>query len=243
MLSIFVFFSSHAYAAMTLTTLADDIQVYSGPGERFRVIATLPDKTEIKAAEEIVNSRAGRFYKVLVRKGDDHRAIGFIPINAPIRIGGVDEDEDELSKYGAIALISKAAQVTFSSLKDKQTLWTVGYMHYLSPGFYAKGFGGQWTTPITDAFVAGAELGNDSLLFGSVSGFVSYGIGIFSPNAENEIFAGSKKLNILMTATLGFRYNLEGFASFGVAVIQSAIHNPNNSLLSTGAQLSLEVGL
>ncbi len=231
------------FAALTLSTTEPDVPVYSGPGERFRVLAILPINTEIKASNEIVSSEAGRFYRVLVKLGEKQKAIGFIPANGPIKVGGEDEDEDDLSKYGAVALISKAAQVTFSSFRDKQSLWTVGYMHYLSPGFYTKGFAGQWVTPVGNGSVIGGEIGNDSLLVGSVSGFVSYGLGIFSPGANNTIFPGSSNLNVFMNATLGVRYNIEGFASIAIAGAQAAMYNQNNSLVSTGIQASLEVGL
>lgn len=232
-----------ALAALTLSTTAPDVPVYSGPGERFRVLAVLPINTEIKAANEIVSSEAGRFYRVVVKLAEKQRAIGFIPANGPIKVGGEDEDEDDLSKYGAVALISKAAQVTFSSFRNQQSLWTVGYMHYLSPGFYTKGFFGQWGTPLANGSVFGGEIGNDSLLVGSISGFVTYGIGLFSPSADGTVFVGSSKLNIFMNATLGVRYNIEGFASIAIAGAQAAIYNQNNSLVSTGIQLSLEVGL
>ncbi len=228
---------------MTLTTIEEDIQVYSGPSERFRVLAVLPNKTEIKASNSIVTSQAGRFYRVVVKLGENQRAIGFIPVNAQIRVGGEDQDETELSKYGAVSLISKAAQVTFSSYRDKQSAYTVGYMHYLSPGFYVKGALGQWITPVTTGNFAGGEIGNDALLAGPVSGFVSYGMGIFMPSEANGVFAGSTAYNIMMNAAFGVRYNLEGFASFAIAGTQTAIYNSNNSLVATGLQVSLEVGL
>lgn len=232
-----------AQAAMTLTTNEDDVQVYSGPGERFRVLAVLPNKTELRASSQITTSGAGRFYRVVVKLGEKQRAIGFIPVNAPIRLGGEDLDEDELSKYGAVALINRAVQITFSSLRDKQSLYTVGYMHYFSPGFYAKGALGQWIAPTATGSFAGGEIGNDSLLAGPVSGFVSYGLGLFSPSANDAIFIGSTKLNIMMNATVGIRYNLEGFASIAVGGQQAVIYNANNSIVSTGIQASLEVGL
>lgn len=232
-----------AHAAMTLTTGEEGIQVYSGPGERFRVLAVLPIKTEIKAANQIVTSSAGRFYRVLIKLGENQRAIGFIPVNTQMRVGGEDQDEDELSKYGAVALISRAAQVTFSALKDRNNFYSVGYMHYLSPGFYIKGTAGQLTSTGSSGNVFGGEIGNDSLLAGSVSGFVSYGLGLFMPNAADSFFAGSTNLNVMMNATIGIRYNLEGFASFAVGGQQIAIYNQNNSFVTTGVIASLEVGL
>jgi hypothetical protein len=233
----------NAKAAMTLTTGEDDIQVYSGPGERFRVLATLPNKTEIKASNQIVTSSAGRFYRVVVKLGENQTAIGFIPISAQIRIGGEDQDEDELSKYGSVALISRAIQVTFGAYRDRQSFYTLGYMRYLSPGFYVKGTVGQWITPITNGNMLGAEIGNDALLVGSVSGFVSYGLGVFMPSSNGAIFDGSTSYNVMMNAAVGLRYNFEGFASVAVAGSQAVIYNSNNSLVSTGIQASIEVGL
>lgn len=228
---------------MTLTTGEDDIQVYSGPGERFRVLAILPNKTEIKASAAIVTSSAGRFYRVVVKLGENIKAIGFIPVSASMRIGGEDQDEDELSKYGAVALISRAVQITFGSYKDKQSFYTLGYMRYLSPGFYVKGTIGQWINPVTNGNMFGGEIGNDALLVGAVSGFVSYGLGVFMPSAAGAIFDGSSNYNVMMNAAVGLRYNLQGFASIAIAGTQAAIYNPNNSLVSTGVQASLEVGL
>lgn len=235
--------SSIARAALTLSTLEDNVPVYTGPSERFRLLAVLPAKTEIKAANQIVSSDAGRFYRVVVKLGENIKGVGFIPVNAPVKVGGEDEDEDDFSKYGPVALISRAAQVSFGNYKDKQAMWTAGYMHYLSPGFYGKGMVGQWITPTTNASLLGAEIGNDSLLFGSTSGFVSYGLGLLSPGNDNTLFSGSAKLNVFMNATLGLRYNIEGFASIAVAGSQVAFYNQNNSMVSNGIQLSLEVGL
>ncbi len=232
-----------ANAAITLSTLEDNVPVYTGPSERFRLLAVLPAKTELKAANQIVSSDAGRFYRVIVKLGENMRGVGFIPVNAPVKVGGEDEDEDDLSKFGPVALISRAAQVAFGNFQDKQSMWTAGYMHYLSPGFYAKGMAGQWITPTTNASLLGGEIGNDSLLFRSTSGFVSYGLGLLSPGNDNTLFAGSAKLNIFMNATLGLRYNIEGFASVAVAGSQVAFYNQNNSMVSNGIQLSLEVGL
>lgn len=237
------FNASRANAALTLSALSDNVPVYTGPSERFRLLTVLPAKAEVKAANQIVTSDAGRFYRVVVKLGENMKGVGFIPVNAPIKVGGEDEDEDDLSKYGAVALISRAAQVTFGNYRDKQSMWTAGYMHYLSPGFYGKGMVGQWITSTTNASLVGAEIGNDSLLVGSFSGFVSYGLGLLSPGNDNTLFAGSAKMNIFMNATLGVRYNIEGFASVALAGTQVAFYNQNNSMVSNGVQLSLEVGL
>lgn len=240
---VITFFGSSGSAAMKLLTVEPGVTVYTGPGEHYRILKVLPDRSELSAAEEITSSRSGRFYRVVVRFDEKQKAIGFIPVNAPVRVGELDQDEDDLTKYGAVALFSKAFQATFGSYRDSQSMWTIGYLQYLSPGFYLKGFGGQWATPLTSAFIGGGEIGNDALLFGVVSGFVSYGMGAFSPASEGAIFAGSSKLNVFMNATVGARYNIDGFASLAIAGSQVVFYNQNNSLVSTGLQASLEVGL
>lgn len=242
---IFIGVSSNiATAALTLTTTEPDVVVYSGPGEQFRALRVLPNKQEIKASSTIVSSASGRFYRVVVQLGPNQKSIGFIAITAAIKVGAEnDEDSDDLTKYGAVALVSKAVQFTYASFKDKNYAFTLGYVHYLSPGFYIKGFAGQWAAPLANAALAGAEIGNDALLVGSVSGFVSYSAGIFAPDSQGAIFAGSTSLNTLMLAALGLRYNLEGIASVAIGLTQGAAYNQNNSMISTGIQASLEVGL
>lgn len=228
-----------AWAGMILATTEDDVMVYTGPGEQFRVLAILPAKAELKASNKIVSSKAGRYYHVIVNIDDKTKAAGFIPVNAPVKIGGEDIDEDELSKYGAVALINRAAQITYTSIRNQQSLWTIGYIRFLSPGFYIKGLAGQWLTTESSATVAAAEMGNDALLFGSVSGYVAYSLGLIN----GSLFTGSQSLNIFMNGSIGLRYNFEGFASFGLGATQVAAINQNASLVSTGLQLTMEIGL
>lgn len=235
--------SMPSFAGMTLATTDEDVMVYSGPGEQFRVLAVLPVKSEVKASNKIVSSKAGRFYRVIVNLSETIKAAGFIPVNAPVKIGGEDIDEDELSKYGAVALISKAGQVSYAIFKDRQSLLTIGYMHYLSPGFYVKGFGGQWTAADTSATVGGAEIGNDALLVGNVSAYVSYGMGVATPSDPDVLFAGAQSMNLFMSGGFGLRYNFEGFASFAAGLSEAAIFNQNNSLVTTGFQISMEISL
>ena len=102
---------------------------------------------------------------------------------------------------------------------------------------------GQWITPLTSGNYGGGEIGNDALLAGPVSGFVSYGLGIFMPSSAGAIFDGSTSYNVMMNAAVGLRYNLEGFASFAIGGTQAVIYNSNNSLVATGVQASIEVGL
>ena len=234
---------STALAAVKLLTVDPDVLVYSGPGEQYRVLAVLPAKSELKAATEVVSSKAGRFYRVVVRLSEKQKAIGFIPVNANVRTGEIDQDEEDLTKYGAVALFSRAFQVSYANLRNSQKQLAVGYMQYLSPGFYVKGFAGQWSALDASGLTVGGEIGNDALLVGALSGFVSYGMGIFSPASAGSAFSGSSKYNILMNASFGLRYNIQGFASIALAATQIGFYNQNNSLVSDGIQASIEVGL
>lgn len=230
-------------AAVKLFTVDPDVTVYSGPGEQYRVLMVLPAKSELKAASEIVSSKSGRYYRVVVRLSEKQKAIGFIPVNANVRTGDVDQDEEDLTKYGAVALFSRAFQLSYAGLKNSQKLIALGYLHYLSPGFYVKGFGGQWTSLEASGLALGGEIGNDALLIGALSGFVTYGMGMFSPNIAGTAFDGSGKYNVLMSASFGVRYNVQGFASLAVSAVQLGFYNQNNSLVTNGVQASLEVGL
>lgn len=152
-------------------------------------------------------------------------------------------EDDDLTKYGDVALIDKAFQISFSLLRDQASIWTLGYMKYVKPGFYVKGFAGQFSAPASKATLLGGEVGNDSLLVGNISGLVSYDLGVFSPSDTNTVFEGSSKLNAMMQAGFGLRYNFGGIASISAAVTQAVFFNGNNSLVSSGGTFTLEVGL
>jgi hypothetical protein len=113
----------------------------------------------------------------------------------------------------------------------------------LSPGFYVKGFGGKFVNPDSGAFVLGGEVGNDAILFDRISGFVSYDLGVFVPNKNGQIFESSSSANALMQASFGARYNLSGIVSLSAAATQAVFFNANNSLVTSGATLTFEVGL
>ena len=230
-----------ADAAVTLTIVGDNVVAYSGPGEKYRPLAILNSKTELRASSKIFDSPQGRFYKVIVRTGENQRAIGFIPMNAAVVLSGA-EDNVDLEKFGVVALVDSAVQFSYASLRDRQSIWTLGYMKYLSPGFYVKGFGGQWLAPLAQGTLAGGEIGNDALLYGAVSGFVNYQFGGLSTGQDN-FFAGSTSINVFMGAAAGLRYNLGGIASMAVGINQVVIYNANNSLVSNGLLVSLEAGL
>lgn len=222
----------------------DGVAVYTGPGERYRILTRLNARAQVQASEKIVSSPFGRFYKVLVPISEKQKKVGYIPVTAPVRSKSDAPDSEEFEKYGPVALTSSALQITYAQLKDQQQLITLGYMDYLTTGFFVKGAVGQWITPSnTNAVVALGEIGNDSLLAGRISGFVTYGLGLFIPPSAGTIFTGSQRTNLLMQATMGLRYNISGFASFSASAIQAAAFNANNSLVSNGFQVSIEVGI
>lgn len=247
--ALLIFAAAEASAKASLLTLSDGVIVYSGAGTFYRPIAVLPAKTEMMSSTKVVRSRDGQFYRVLVKLSEKRTAIGFIPTTAEVRYSKDDRDEDELEKYGDVALINRAVQVTFASLRDKHYMWTVGYMDYFGPGFYMKYFAGQYLAPSEGATgnmtstVGGAEIGNDALLFNSVSGYVAYGLGVFAPASKDDIFAGSTRLNAMMQGSVGLRLNFDGFASLSAGGTQTVFFNQNNSYVTHGWMLTLEVGL
>jgi hypothetical protein len=89
----------------------------------------------------------------------------------------------------------------------------------------------------------GAEIGNDALLVGRISGVVSVGLGGFWPNQVGAVFTASSQTNAIAVASFGLRYNAFGMASLSVVGTQTALLNQNNSLVVGGVGLTLEVGL
>ncbi len=239
-----VFSQSPSAAAKTrLMTMGEGVIVYSGPGEFYRPIAVLPAMTELRAGSKPVSSKNGSFYKVLVKIDAAKSVIGYVSLKADVRSVADDMGEDELEKFGEIALANQAVQLSYSALEDKNYVYSVGYMKYLSPGFYVKGYAGQFSAPSATATIAGGEVGNDALLFGPVSGLVSYAAGIFAPSSEGAVFAASSSLNAMMQAGFGLRLNMRGVASFSAVATQVVLFNANNSWVSSGGMFTLEVGL
>lgn len=232
-----------AHAKTKLVTLGEGVIVYSGPGEFYRPVAILPAKTEMRASTKTVSSKNGTFYKVLVKVNEGKQAVGYVSVKADIRAVDDELGEDDLEKFGEIALVNQAFQLSYTALADKNYVYTVGYMKFLSPGFYVKGFAGQFSAPTASATVAGGEIGNDALLFGSVSGNVSYAAGLFMPSSEGAIFQASSGMNAMMQAGFGLRYNMRGVASLGAMMTQFVAFNANNSFVSSGGMVTLEVGL
>lgn len=244
LLSMLVLAKPEPGAAKTrLVTLNEGVIVYSGPGRSYRPLAVLPARSELPASTVTVPTSEGPFFKVLVQVSPKRRSIGYIPITANAQLIADGIEDEDLARFGGVALINKALQGAFTSFNDQNNMWTLGYMHYLKPGFYVKGFAGRFLNPTASATVGGAELGNDALLFGPISGLTSFAAGIFSPTEAGTIFEASSNLNAMMQAAVGARYNIKGAASISAAASQAVLFNANNSLVLFGVNITIEVGL
>ena len=232
-----------AEAKARLMTLSDGVIAYSGPGQYYRPLSVFPARTELRAGSKVITNKNGAFYRVLVILSSKKKAVGFVSVQSNVRFVDDKLEEDDLEKYGEVALVNKAVQASFTAFQRKSSMWTLGYMKYLSPGFYVKGFGGQFSDDQNSAMLGGGEIGNDALLVGRVSGLVSFGLGLFSPTKEDAIFAGSEKLNMTMMAAVGARYNMGGIVSISLSGTQAVFFNANNSLVTRGLMATLEVGL
>lgn len=236
-------FVSDADAKARLMTISDGVIAYSGPGQFYRPLAVFPERTELRASSKVVRNKNGAFYRVLIQLSEKKKAVGFVSVQSNVRYVDDKLEEDDLEKYGEVALVSRAAQVSYSLLRNDSSLWTLGYMRYLSPGFYVKGYGGQFNSASASALVAGGEVGNDALLYQRLSGLVSYSAGLFSPSEAGSVFSASSKVNMIMMASFGVRYNFNGAASLSAAVTQGVFFNADNSLVTNGAAVTFEVGL
>lgn len=229
----------------TIITLRDGIIVYSAPGQNYRPLAVLPDKAVLIASSKVVKGKRGDFYKVLVTLSPKQRAIGYIPTTAEVRLNSSVEtiDSDELEKFGPIALVNKAVQISYSRFINSEYELSIGYMKYLSPGFYIKGLAGDFVSINSSGSLAGFEIGNDALLFNNISAQLSYSAGFFLPSQSGGVFVGSKSVNGFAQGIVALRYNLHGVASASLGGTQIVLLNANNSYVTYGANLTLEIGL
>ena len=229
----------------TIITLRDGIIVYSAPGQNYRPLAVLPDKAVLIASSKVVKGKRGDFYKVLVSLSPKQRAIGYIPTTAEVRLNSSVEtiDSDELEKFGPIALVNKAVQISYSRFINSEYELSVGYMKYLSPGFYIKGLAGDFVSIDSSGSLAGFEIGNDALLFNNISVQLSYSAGFFLPSQSGGVFVGSKSVNGFAQGIVALRYNLRGVASASLGGTQIVLLNANNSYVTYGTNLTLEIGL
>lgn len=235
-----IFIPLASIGAVTLTTLAEEVIIYSGPGENYRPLAIVKAKTDMQASAKPFIGRDGSpFYKVIHVSADGRKSLGYILTSAAVRIKTEEMTEEDVEKYSDLALSKRTAQTTFSYLRGDNQHVTIGLNHYLTPGFFWKGFAGFWRSPSGNAGTLGIEGGNDALIFKNVSTFVTLGFGAFVPGAEGRVFEASKILNAMAIGSIGVRYNRPTFA-VGVGFTESVLFNGNNSLAVFGALLSAD---
>ena len=240
-----ILFFGQAKAANQLIGIDDETIVYSGAGFSYRPIYILKAEGSVAVAKGLVHTKEANFYKVLVVFPDGRRAIGYIAQTANVRVKTDRMDDDDFSNYSELGLSKNSISTTGSYFKGPNYLLTVGYLRYLSPGFYTKYYVGEWIAEKASGHHAGIELGNDALLSHQLSGFVSYAGGLFLPSKDDDIFIGSKStnLNYLLRGVVGLKFNQSGGVSFSLGATQAVVFNQNNSYVTFGAQASLEVGL
>ncbi len=238
-------FLQSANAANQLVGIDDETTVYSGAGFNYRPLYILKAEAAIAVSKNLIKSKDAIFYKVLVVFPDGRRAIGYIAQTANVRLKTDKMDDDDFSSYSELGLSKNSISTTGSYYRGKDYLITLGLQRYRSPGFYTKYYLGEWITQNSSGHHLGLELGNDALISKQVSGFVAYAGGLFIPAKNDAIFLGSRAsgINYLLRGVVGLKFNQSGGVSFSVGGTQSVIFNQNNSYVTFGAQVSLEVGL
>ncbi len=236
---------NRALAANQLIGIDDETIVYSGAGFNYRPLYILKAEASIAVAKVLIKTKEASFYKVLVVYPDGRRAIGYIAQTANVRLKTDRMDDDDFASYSELGLSKNSISTAGSFFRGSNYLITIGLQRYRSPGFYTKYYVGEWITQTSAGHHLGIELGNDALISKQLSGFVSYAGGLFIPSANNAIFVGSKTNapNYLLHGVVGLKFNQSGGVSFSFGGSQAVVFNQNNSFVTFGAQVSLEVGL
>jgi hypothetical protein len=234
-----------ASSATRLTTGDALVTVYSGPGFRFRPIVAITKKTELVASSRIYQGKDGEFYKVLVVFKNGRKQIGYVSVLAPVDLSinsNAKAGDDDIDTYKDLALAESAMQVGFHTLKNTKVFWTLGYLKYPAPSFYIKGLVGQLLSETASSLMVGGEVGTDHFLSNTVSIYTSLASGSLIVPREDLVFEGSKNFNMFLQGGTGFRFNAE-FAAVSLGALQAVLFNQNNSFISWGLGMTLEVGL
>ncbi|MCM2281405.1 MAG: hypothetical protein NDI61_06105 [Bdellovibrionaceae bacterium] len=228
-----------------MITYGERVTVYTGPGRFYRPLLIVPSGTEMPAATSPVKNKHGEFFKVLVTLSDKRKAIGYVPVDSEIRKKSSADLADDMESFQEYPLAKHSLQATYAHLRTERRLVTVGYMKYVAPGFYLKGFAGSFLSPGSSSPLIGAEFGNDALLLKRLSGFASYTMGVFLRPKKDTLFEGSKNdlSNFLVQGALGLRLNFGEVASISLGATQVALVSANNSLVTFGGLATLEWGL
>lgn len=237
-----IVFASPTLFAGSKVVLESDVILYSGPSIKYRPVWTGKKGDSFPISKRQVQGKEGEeYYKVLIKRKGPAR-VGYIPVSAAVHVEGTAEEAD-VDSYTSFAQANSAFQVGFHSLKDYQFLWTFGFLKYPSEDFYLKALVGQLLNQKTGSLVLGGEVGTDQQFINQFSLYALFSTGVFLLGEDDQIFQGSRKLNYFAQGGTGFRYTADEHAAVSLGLFQIALFSPNNSLLSLGASVTLEVGL
>jgi len=244
-LAFFFLFSSVNLYAATGAKLAvlGDIVIYSGPSVRYRPLATASKGQSFPVSlRRVIGAGGVEFFKVLLRFRNGGVRIGYISVTDPVEIQTSDVNED-VDSYQSLALAKSAVQFSFGGLKDGNYEVAAGYLVFPAPDFYLKAFAGQFVTPVTGNPLLGVEMGLDHLITGAFSIYGLVNTGAVFPANPGSIFAGSSSVAEFLQGGFGLRYNAHEFAAVSLGMIETGLYSNDNSFISSGYYVTLEVGL
>lgn len=239
---VFLILSPLSSFAGSKLTLEADTVIYSGPSTKYRPLITGKSGQSFAVSKRQAQGReGGEFYKVLVVRQGPSR-VGYIPVDAPAHIENSSDSED-VDSYSSFSQADRSFQLGFHGFKDYQFIWTFGYLVYPTDALYLKALGGQLLNQRSGSLIAGGEIGTDQPFAGQFSIYALFATGVFILAEDNMIFEGSRKLDYFAQGGTGLRYTADEHAAFSLGFFQIVLMSPNNSLVSLGASITLEVGL
>ena len=223
--------------------LNDDVIIYSGPNLRYRPLDYGHKGQTFPVSRRQAQSAEGQeFFKVLIRKKGVPDRVGYVPVDAPVEVE-LSQDETDVETYDSFAQAEKSLQVGFHILKDSVFLWTVGYLQYVTDSLYLKALTGQLLNKETGSLIFGGELGTDQHIVGRFSLYTLFAIGAFFLPKKEAVFEGSRSVDFFVQGGAGLRYSADENAAIMFGLTQAALYSPENSFLSPGLSIALEVGL
>lgn len=219
----------------------DNVPAYSGPGFSFRPLLLLKKGTKLSVNPQIVQTKEGDFYRVLLVFKSGRKRIGYISVARKTTLENTSQAE-ELESYLDLELADTALQINMNYMRSDRLYWTLGYMKYPAPSFYLKAMAGQYFSQTSASPLVGGEIGTDHFITNVISLYTSFGLGIVAAPQDNELYEGSTALNLFSHAGTGIRYNAN-LAAVVLGIGQNAVFNGNNSELAWAINLGLEVGL
>lgn len=239
----FLFFVASVSAfAGTRLVFEDERPIFSGPSERYRIVAYGKTGSFYSASKKIItNSDGQEFYKILVVAPKKPKRVGYVPVESPVRIEtGESEDVDN---YLSLQQADTAFQIGVQAMKDYTFLWSFGVLKYPNDSLYLKAVVGQLLNKRTSSPLIGGEMGLDQPMVGNFSLFALFGGGVFFLQQKNLFFQGSKSINYYIQGGTGLRISADEKAAASFGILQTALLSPNASYVSPTFMLTLEVGL